>query len=300
MNNHDEMLPFYEAETTAIHTHDADGARAACAGRSAAMGRTMIAELVRRGVFSPSSLARQPSVAFSIEPKPTPAPSRRLRWRSNDPLYGPAGVMHLFWRWSRCSCSPSRWPRLQSPTSTSARRRASTAPAPCRRTSRRPPRDRPRTSTPTPTAAPLNTVRVDTLGLDSPGVLTVGTLSDAPPSICIDSTGEFTGFDNELLRAIAEKLGLRVNFVGTEFSGLLAQVASRRFDVGSSSITTTDCAPAHRRVHQRLRLRLLLAGRPAGVGDHRIRQAGRRPAHRRRAGHRAGGLRRRHRCTCTR
>jgi polar amino acid transport system substrate-binding protein len=71
-------------------------------------------------------------------------------------------------------------------------------------------------------------------------VLTVGTLSDAPPSICINSKGDFTGFDNELLRAVAEKLGLRINFVGTEFSGLLAQVASRRFDVGSSSITTTD------------------------------------------------------------
>jgi hypothetical protein len=28
------------------------------------MGRIMIAELVRRGVFSPSSLARQASVAF--------------------------------------------------------------------------------------------------------------------------------------------------------------------------------------------------------------------------------------------
>ena len=48
------------------------------------------------------------------------------------------------------------------------------------------------------------------------------------------------GFDNELLRAIADKLGLKINFVGTEFSGLLAQVAARRFDVGSSSITTTD------------------------------------------------------------
>ena len=88
--------------------------------------------------------------------------------------------------------------------------------------------------------APLTGVDVDALGLGTPGVLTVGTSSDAPPSICIDSQGQFTGFDNELLRAIAEKLGLRVNFVGTEFSGLLAQVASRRFDVGSSSITTTD------------------------------------------------------------
>ncbi len=92
----------------------------------------------------------------------------------------------------------------------------------------------------TPTVEPLTTINRDALGLITPGTLTVGTLSDAPPSICIDSKGQFTGFDNELLRAIAEKLGLNVNFVGTEFSGLLAQTAARRFDVGSSSITTTD------------------------------------------------------------
>lgn len=92
----------------------------------------------------------------------------------------------------------------------------------------------------TATVAPLDSVDVNALGLSQPGTLTVGTLSDAPPSICIDSSGQFTGFDNELLRAVADKLGLRINFVGTEFSGLLAQVASRRFDVGSSSITTTD------------------------------------------------------------
>ncbi|KWX68360.1 ABC transporter substrate-binding protein/permease [Mycobacterium sp. NAZ190054] len=92
----------------------------------------------------------------------------------------------------------------------------------------------------TDTVQPLESVDVNALGLSQPGTLTVGTLSDAPPSICINSAGQFTGFDNELLRAIAEKLGLQINFVGTEFSGLLAQVASRRFDVGSSSITTTD------------------------------------------------------------
>ena len=92
----------------------------------------------------------------------------------------------------------------------------------------------------TATVAPLDGIRPDTLGLGTPGVLTVGTLSDAPPSICINSAGQFTGFDNELLRAVAGKLGLQVNFVGTDFSGLLAQTASRRFDVASSSITTTD------------------------------------------------------------
>ncbi|OBF38110.1 amino acid ABC transporter permease [Mycobacterium sp. ACS1612] len=92
----------------------------------------------------------------------------------------------------------------------------------------------------TATVEPLSAVNVNALGLSVPGTLTVGTLSDAPPSICINSAGQFTGFDNELLRAIADRLGLKINFVGTEFSGLLAQVASRRFDVGSSSITTTD------------------------------------------------------------
>lgn len=92
----------------------------------------------------------------------------------------------------------------------------------------------------TPSTEPLSAVDLSALRLIKPGTLTVGTLSDAPPSICINSSGQFTGFDNELLRAIAEKIGLSINFVGTDFSGLLAQVAGRRFDVGSSSITTTD------------------------------------------------------------
>lgn len=92
----------------------------------------------------------------------------------------------------------------------------------------------------TPNTLPLSDIDVSKLNLVKPGVLTVGTLSDAPPSICVDSHNVFTGFDNELLRAVAEKLGLQVEFVGTEFAGLLAQVAGHRFDVGSSSITTTD------------------------------------------------------------
>ena len=92
----------------------------------------------------------------------------------------------------------------------------------------------------TPTVAPLSAVNIDALGLGTPGVLTVGTLSGAPPNICITPTGQFSGFDNQLLRAIAGKLGLQVRFVGTDFAGLLAQVASRRFDVGSSSIKATD------------------------------------------------------------
>ncbi|GAA0394577.1 MULTISPECIES: ABC transporter substrate-binding protein [Micromonospora] len=72
-----------------------------------------------------------------------------------------------------------------------------------------------------------------------PGVLRAGTLTDAPPNVYLKD-GKFTGFDNDLLVAAADKLGLKVEFVGTDFSGLLAQVNNRKFDIGSSSITITE------------------------------------------------------------
>jgi DNA-binding GntR family transcriptional regulator len=49
-----EMLPFYEDETTAIKNRDPDRARAACSGCAELMADIMAAELIRRGVFSPS------------------------------------------------------------------------------------------------------------------------------------------------------------------------------------------------------------------------------------------------------
>jgi len=118
------------------------------------------------------------------------------------------------------------WYRQRAPTSTSAPRgsRERQRPADQSREGGDGPRRR---QIHDATVEPLTAVNANALGLGVPGTLTVGTLSDAPPSICINSAGQFTGFDNELLRAIADKLGLQINFVGTEFSGLLAQVASR-------------------------------------------------------------------------
>ena len=75
--------------------------------------------------------------------------------------------------------------------------------------------------------------------LQQPGVLRAGTLTDAPPNVYLKD-GKYTGFDNDLLVAVAAKLGLEVEFVGTEFSSLLAQVKTGKFDVGSSSISITD------------------------------------------------------------
>ncbi|MFG1951700.1 ABC transporter substrate-binding protein [Micromonospora sp. NPDC048830] len=76
-------------------------------------------------------------------------------------------------------------------------------------------------------------------GLLQAGVLRTGTLTDAPPNVYLKD-GTFTGFDNDLLTAVAAKIGLRVEFVGTDFSALLSQVNNHKFDVGSSSITITE------------------------------------------------------------
>lgn len=55
----DEMLPFYEDETAAIHRRDPDAARTACVDRSYLMAQTMLAELFRRQVFTaPDDVSR--------------------------------------------------------------------------------------------------------------------------------------------------------------------------------------------------------------------------------------------------
>jgi DNA-binding GntR family transcriptional regulator len=60
LESHDELLPFYVAETAAIEAQDPGAARAACVGRSEVMGRIMLAELVRRRVLGPGSNTHAP------------------------------------------------------------------------------------------------------------------------------------------------------------------------------------------------------------------------------------------------
>jgi DNA-binding GntR family transcriptional regulator len=51
-NGRQELLPFYEDETSAIQRRDPEAARAACVGRSYLMAQAMLAELSRRRVFT--------------------------------------------------------------------------------------------------------------------------------------------------------------------------------------------------------------------------------------------------------
>lgn len=51
----EQLLPFYEDETSAIHRRDPEAARAACVGRSYLTAQAMLAELFRRRVFIPAN-----------------------------------------------------------------------------------------------------------------------------------------------------------------------------------------------------------------------------------------------------
>lgn len=77
----------------------------------------------------------------------------------------------------------------------------------------------------------------------TPGTLTVCTDAPYPPMEFEDpDTGEFTGFDIELMRAIAENLGLELEVVNTGFDPITSGLAMEAgdCDIAAASITITD------------------------------------------------------------
>jgi polar amino acid transport system substrate-binding protein len=71
-----------------------------------------------------------------------------------------------------------------------------------------------------------------------PGVLSVGTVSDAKPNAWIEN-GQFKGFDLELIKAIADKMGMKTEFRAIEFAALFPSVAGNKFDIGAASSAGT-------------------------------------------------------------
>ena len=53
-------------------------------------------------------------------------------------------------------------------------------------------------------------------------------------------SGELTGFDVEVAKAIGEKLGLKVQFVESEWDSLLASIDSGRIDTVINAVSVTD------------------------------------------------------------
>jgi polar amino acid transport system substrate-binding protein len=73
------------------------------------------------------------------------------------------------------------------------------------------------------------------------GVLTVGMEIGYPPMEYFDTDGKTPiGFDVELTKALAAKLGLGFEFVDTAWDGIFAGVDTEKYDCIISSVTYTD------------------------------------------------------------
>jgi polar amino acid transport system substrate-binding protein len=72
------------------------------------------------------------------------------------------------------------------------------------------------------------------------GTARVASMGDAKPYTFTDASGNFTGFDVELFKDVAKRVGIhKVVFTGQDFSAILPAVNNGQFDVGVAAIGIT-------------------------------------------------------------
>lgn len=72
------------------------------------------------------------------------------------------------------------------------------------------------------------------------GTLLIGTEGTYAPYTYHDETGELVGYDVEVAKAIAEKLGVKAEFVESNWDSLIAGLDAVRYDVVINQVTITD------------------------------------------------------------
>ncbi|GGF93623.1 transporter substrate-binding domain-containing protein [Paenibacillus abyssi] len=73
-------------------------------------------------------------------------------------------------------------------------------------------------------------------------VLVMGTSPDYPPYESVDAknNGEIVGFDIDIAKAVADKLGYELKIQGMDFNGLIAALQSERVDFVMSGMSITE------------------------------------------------------------
>lgn len=94
----------------------------------------------------------------------------------------------------------------------------------------------PQATTPPEPAAPAS--KLDTI--KSAGKIVVGTSADYPPYESVDSTGAYVGFDIELMAAIAEGMGITLEWVDMPFDSLIAAVQENKIDLSISCFNYSE------------------------------------------------------------
>ena len=72
------------------------------------------------------------------------------------------------------------------------------------------------------------------------GVLRVGTEGTYSPFSFHDASGELTGYDVEVITAVAQELGLEVEFSETTWDSIFAGLEAERYDVVANQVTVND------------------------------------------------------------
>lgn len=68
------------------------------------------------------------------------------------------------------------------------------------------------------------------------GVLRIGTEGTYPPFTFHDDSGELTGFDVEIAREVAERLGVEAEFMETQWDAMFAGLDAERFDMIANQV----------------------------------------------------------------
>ncbi|PIE61990.1 MAG: amino acid ABC transporter substrate-binding protein [Desulfobacterales bacterium] len=69
--------------------------------------------------------------------------------------------------------------------------------------------------------------------------IVVGTSADYPPYEYTDASGKFVGFDMDLIRAIGEKMGVKIKIVDMGFDTLIAALQKEKIDVVIAAMQAT-------------------------------------------------------------
>jgi L-cystine transport system substrate-binding protein len=71
-------------------------------------------------------------------------------------------------------------------------------------------------------------------------VLKVGLMGTYPPYNFLNDKNEIDGFDADIAKEVAKRLGVKVEFVPTEWAGMIGGLQAAKFDVVISQMTITD------------------------------------------------------------
>lgn len=76
--------------------------------------------------------------------------------------------------------------------------------------------------------------------IKSAGVIKIGTEGTYAPFTYHDDTGKLVGFDVEIGEAVAERLGVKAEFVEGKWDGLIAGLDAKRYDVVINQVGITE------------------------------------------------------------